>query len=930
MRSLALVVVLIAACPAPEPPVAPRPQPAPPPVVVVQPPPAPVPPAPGDEVPKLRLPRLFAPASYAARLTIDPAKPTFEGSITIAGEITNATSVIWLHGRHLTVKMATATGATNAPIELHVTPRGEDLLELQAEAALPPGAWQLALDYTGEIDNINTTGAFVESVGGAPYVFTQFEAVYARRVFPCLDEPDSKVPWQLTLDVPKGLIAVANTPIAKESEAGAIHHVEFAQTKPLPSYLIAFGVGPFEIVPAGATKSGVPVRIVTFKGHGGEAAYAAKTTAKIIDLLEAWFQIPYPYPKADILTIPVTAGFGAMENPGLVTYTQPLVLMDAKPSWQRRELWISVASHELAHQWFGDYVTTAWWDDIWLNEGFANWMEDRITAAFEPAWHQELNVLAMRDKALRADSLTKARQIRQPIVVSGDIFNAFDNITYDKGASILHMFERYVGSELFARGVRDYLRAKAFGNATSADFIAAISKVAGKDLAPAFATFLDQPGEPEIAATVKCAGAPAVELSQRRYVPAGGPPPAETKPWIVPVCVAFDDAGKRREACTLLDAPTGTLALPTKSCPRWVMPNVDARGYYRVHYTAPQATALRDEAWSQLTPAERRGVFVDVGIESRAARPGFHDPAPEKLPIVLALSFVPKLLTSTDRFTLDDALSLPASLERYVAADQRGKLEAWYRMTFAPGAQKLGLVPKDGDDFDTEASRANVVVAAAQLGRDSELVKQATAAAAHWRDIPEAMRETTLQIALDGNPELVAKTIAELKAEPKRDLRYDMIEALASQRDPKGYPAALEVLLDPKLDLRETIPILTETQNEATRALAEAFFRAHSAELLKRMPQDEVAGTLNGVVELFTEACDPARRDEIVREITTRFGERAGAPQVIAEKTEALDHCIANRRALEPELRGWLGGVKIPRPPADTPKAQPRKRAKGR
>lgn len=929
MRSLALVVVLVAACPAPEPPVAPKPPPVPPPVVVVPPPPAPVPPTPGDDVPKLRLPRLFVPESYAARLTIDPAKPTFAGSITITGQIPNATSVIWLHGRHLTVKKATATGSA-MPIELHVTPRGEDLLELQSEAALPPGTWQVALDYTGEIDAINTTGAFVESVGGAPYVFTQFEAIFARRVFPCLDEPDSKVPWQLALDVPKGLIAVANTPIASESEAGAVHHVEFQPTKPLPSYLIAFGVGPFEIVPAGSTKSGVPVRIVTFKGHGAEAAYAAKTTARIVDLLEAWFQIPYPYPKVDILTIPVTAGFGAMENPGLVTYTQPLVLMDAKPSWQRREEWVSVASHELAHQWFGDYVTTAWWDDIWLNEGFANWMEDKITAELEPAWHQELHELTMRDKALRADSLTKARRIRQPIVVTGDIFNVFDGITYDKGASILNMFERYVGSDLFARGVRDYLHAKAFGNATSADFIAAISKVAGKDLAPAFATFLDQPGEPEIAATLSCKGTPSLELAQRRYVPAGGPPPGETKPWIVPVCIAFDDHGKRREACTLLDAPTGTLALPTKSCPRWVMPNVDGRGYYRVHYTAPQAAALRDEAWPQLSASERRAVFGDVEAGAMAPRSGFHDAAPEKLPIMVALSFVPKLLTTTDRFTLDDVLQLPASFARFVAPDQRGKLEAWYRMTFAPGAQKLGLVPKDSDDLDTEASRANVVIAAAQLGRDRELVEQATAAAAHWRDIPEAMREPTLQIAIDGNSELVAKTIAELRGEPKRDLRADMIEALANQRDPKAYAATLEVLLDPKLDLRETIPILTRTKSEATRALAEAFFRAHTAELEKRMPQDEVAGTLYGVVGLFTDACDPARRDEIVKEITTRFGERAGAPQVIAEKTEALDHCIANRRALEPELRGWLGGIKIPRPPVEKAKAAPRKKPRGR
>jgi len=925
--------VLVAACPAPEPPVAPQPPPPQPAVVVVQPPPTPLPPAPGDEAPKLRLPRLFVPASYAARLTIDPAKPTFQGEIEITGDIPVATSVIWLHGRHLTMKKATATGSANVPIELHVTPRGDDLLELQAGGALAPGTWQLALAYSGEIDAINTTGAFVETAGGAPYVFTQFEAVYARRVFPCLDEPDSKVPWQLTLDVPKGLVAVSNTPIAKDSEAGAYHHVEFAQTKPLPAYLVAFGVGPFDIVPAGATKSGIPVRIVTFKGHAAEAAYAAKTTAHVLDLLEAWFQIPYPYPKLDILTIPVTAGFGAMENAGLVTAGQRYTLMEAKPSWDHRVVWVTGAAHELAHQWFGDLVTTAWWDDIWLNEGFANWMENKITAQFDPAWHYELHELTMRDDALRADALTKARRIRQPIEVPGDILNVFDGITYDKGGSVLDMFERYVGPDVFARGVRDYLQARAFGNATSADFIAAIEKASGKQLAPAFATFLDQPGEPEIEATLTCAGGPKLELAQRRYVPGGAPPAEATKPWIVPVCVAFDQDGKRAEACTLLDAPTGTLALPTKTCPRWVMPNVDARGYYRVYYTARQVTALRDEAWPLLTWNERRALFGDVSAAARSARPGFHDPAPHALPIMLALSLEPKLLTGGDRFTVEDATDFPAALERFVADDQRAKLEAWYRMTFGPGAQKLGLVPKDSDDFDAEGARVFVVMAAASHGRDLELVKQATAAVAHWRDLPEAMREPTLQIAVDGNAELATQLAGELRTEKRRDLRMDLIGALASQRDPKGFPAALDVLLDPKVDLRETIRILVRTRSEANRALAEAFLRAHDAELLARMPQDEVAGTLSGVIRLFTSACDPARRDDIVKEITTRFGDRPGAPHVIAEATEELDQCIASRRVLEPELRGWLGGVKIPRPPAETkaePKVKTKTKAKGR
>ncbi len=874
------------------------------------------------EIPVLRLPRSFLPTGYAARLAIDPKLPTFEGSIQITGELATPTSVIWLHGRHLTVRHATATtgGGTAPPVELHVTPHGEDLLELQSDTALAPGAWQLALDYTGEIDRVNTTGAFVESSDGASYVFSQFEAVYARRVFPCLDEPDSKVPWQLTLDVPKGLVAVSNTPVAKESDVGDRHRFEFAPTKPLPAYLVAFGVGPFEVVPAAATKRGVPVRIVTFKGHRAEATYAAKTTAHVLDLLEAWFQIPYPYPKLDILTIPVTSGFGAMENAGLVTMTRQLVLMGPKPSWERRQRWIRVAAHELAHQWFGDLVTTAWWDDIWLNEGFANWMEEKITNQFEPAWHQELDELTMRDKALAADSLTHARQIREPIREAGDIFNVFDGITYDKGASVLNMFESYVGADAFQRGVRAYLHDRAFGNATSADFIAAISKVAGKELGPAFSTFLDQPGEPELEATLACAGgAPKVELSQRRFVPAGSTAGEATRPWHIPVCLAYEQEGKRVETCTLLEQPSATLALAAKHCPRWVMPNVHGRGYYRVHYTTAQVTALRDEAWPLLTWTERRALVGDVIANSLAPRPGFRDATPRKLPLILALSFVPPLLAGGDRFTIGDAVALPDELERFVADDQRAKLEAWYRSTFGPGAAQLGLTAKPKDDLDAEASRTGLVLAAGWAGRDPDLVEQARDLASHWRDLPEASREPVLQIALDGDPALVARSIAELRAEKRHDDRYVLIRALAAQRDPKGYAQALEVTLDPALDLREAIAIMIHPPTEATRAIAEAFYRAHAGELDKRLPHDEVAGTLGGIIELFTSACDPKRHDELVREITSRFGDRPGAPHVIAEATERLDQCIARRRALEPEIRGWLGGLKIPRPSTDKP-----------
>ncbi|MBL0216310.1 MAG: hypothetical protein IPQ07_20795 [Myxococcales bacterium] len=305
-------------------------------------PPKPVPPVHTDgaaepATPGLRLPKDFVPTGYAARLDIDPAKAGFDGSIAITGTVARPTSVIWLHGYHLAVRQATATMASSE-ISITVTPRGTDLLELRAAAPLAPGEWTLMIDYAGELDLSNTAGAFKQTVDGASYIYTQLEAIYARRVFPCVDEPDNKVPWKLTLDVPGKLVAVSNTPITSEAPlAGGKRRVEFAQTKPLPSYLVAFGVGPFEIVDAGKTKRGIPVRVLTLAKRAADGAYAARTAAKLVEITEDWFGIPYPYEKLDLLTIPLTVGFGAMENAGLITFVESLILIDP-------EVWIEGAA----------------------------------------------------------------------------------------------------------------------------------------------------------------------------------------------------------------------------------------------------------------------------------------------------------------------------------------------------------------------------------------------------------------------------------------------------------------------------------------------------------------------------------------------------------------------------------------------------------
>ncbi len=862
------------------------------------------PPAAVAAMPGLRLPKDFVPTGYAARLDIDPAKSGFDGSIAITGMVARPTSVIWLHGYHLAVHRATAT-RESSEIAITVTPRGVDLLELRALAPLAPGEWTLMIDYAGELDLTNTTGAFKQTVDGASYIYTQLEAIYARRVFPCVDEPDNKVPWKLTLDVPGKLVAVSNTPIISEAPlAGDKRRVEFGQTKPLPTYLIAFGVGPFEIVDAGKTKRGIPVRVLTLAKRAADGAYAARTAPKLLEITEDWFGIPYPYEKLDFLTIPLTVGFGAMENAGLITFIETLILIDPKAgSKARQHRWISVASHELAHQWFGDLVTMAYWDDIWLNEGFANWMETKTSSTFDPALHDEYEELDQRNGALAADSLVTARQIRQPIVVTDDILNAFDGITYDKGASVLRMFERYVGVDMFQRGVREYLAAKAHGNATSGDFVATISKVSGKDVTAAFATFLDQAGAPELVVGQICTGTPAITLEQHRYLPVGASAPSATRPWLLPVCVAYENKGKRAEACTLFGDATGKLTINQGACPRWVMPNANATGYYRVAYTAAQLTSLRDEAWPELTWNERRAIFNEVAV---AAGQG-------KVPLMLALSFVPKLLVGNDRFTLGPALGLPTGFNRWVPKDLRPKYEAWLRTTFGPGALAAGLSPKDTDSLDVEVTRNDLVGAVAWTARDPKLIEQAVALADGWRELPQAMRGLVLTIAVDAKPELFAKILKDVRTEPDRVRRGEMYSAVAQTRDVKRQAAALAMILDPALDVRETIYMIWSGSEEDNSAVARQFFKDHKAEILARLPQDGATNPVAGYAYLFTGTCQAARRDEVTSYVRKEFSQLPGGVRVVDQAIEGMNQCIATRAVVEPELRGWLTGVKIPK-----------------
>jgi alanyl aminopeptidase len=851
--------------------------------------------------PGLRLPRNFVPAAVRARLAIDPASDRFTGSIEIDGDLRERSKGLWLHGRGLQVTTAKITQPGRS-VRVSVAAVGDDLLSLHPAEPLDPGQFTIALDYSGAFELVQGVGAYKKTFDEVPYISTQFESIFARRVFPCFDEPGTKVPWQLTLDVPKQLVAVANTKAIGETALDATtKRVVFAPTKPLPSYLIAFGVGPYDVVDAGKTRSGTPIRIIALKGRAHEATWAAQTSARIVQLLEDYFGTPYPYDKLDQLSRPVLFG-GAMENAGLITYGKRLILRDpAQITQSERFAWVRVAAHELAHQWFGNLVTTAWWDDLWLNEGFASWLGAKIVDEFDPAWRGDLLDTSERETALAADSLVSARRVRQPIANAGDIFQAFDGITYNKGANILAMFERSIGTEKFRDGVRAYLAAHRFGNATSADFFAALSKAAGRDLAPAFSSFLDQAGVPVVRTELRCGAGrpPALVVSQRRYVRPGSPVPPGGTPWRMPVCVAFDREGGRGETCTELTSASAELLLDTRTCPAWVFANAGGRGYYRTSQSDAGLVALRDRGWKLLTPAERMVAFGDVSAFA----------ATGEVEIGIQLSFVPKLLAERHRIAIAAAVGSAASARRLLGADRLPRLDAWIRKTFGPAARGLSWQARANDDLDAERSRSALVPLVAWSG-DVPLRAAAVALAKNVRSLPPANRGQLLAVAADADAATFDRLLTAVTAETEPELRDDLLRALTQVTEEARLRSVLALAFDKRIEPREARLLVSAGRGPAQFRVVDAYFREHLPALLARFPEDGAGGPV-AFAATFLRGCDAGRRDDAAAFVREHFGKLTGSERVIAQGLERLDQCIAANGLLGPKLLAWL--AKVPR-----------------
>jgi alanyl aminopeptidase len=900
-RLLLLIPVLVLAACAADRSAAPPPRTAQPPVAATPPAPPPL-----VDPPGIQLPRTFRPADQRVVLTVVPSAPGFSGRTEIDGTLDAATDVVWLNADALEVTSAVARIGTDQ-VRGEPVARPDERVALRFPRQLPPGPLTLALEFKGTQFTQEDSGIFRQQSGGDWYAFTQFESTDARRAFPCVDEPAAKIPWEVTLRVPVGLTAVSNTPVVSESPLGeGLKEVRFRQTRPLPSYLVAFGVGPFEMKEARpAGKKRVPVRIVAPRGRAHEAAWAARVTPEILEGLEDYFGIAYPYEKLDVLAIPFTVQFGAMENVGLVTFREALVLTPAEHDRvERRRDYAKVAAHEFAHQWFGDVVTAAWWDDIWLNEAFATWMETKVIERWAPAWGMAAERVEQRNAAARADSLVSARVVRQPVNSYGEVKNAFDSITYEKGAAVLRMFEQWVGPETFRRGIQGYLRAHADGNATARDFLRAISEAAGRDVAPAFDTFLEHPGVPRVQATVRCGPQGAVlQLAQDRWLPAGSTGDRAAI-WQIPVCTRWSTKGKEQTRCTLLDTPRAELKLEPRRCPDWVLPNAGYAGYYRLQLDPPWRARLVRA--SKLDDAELVGLLGDTealvrgGAISRAE----------------GLQLAARHAGAREHHVLEAAIKLATVREDFLAGRLGPAYAAWVRRVFGPRARALGFRSKPAEDDEVQLTRPELTGFVARRGEDPQLVAEARALAEAWLSQPRAVAPEMVSPVLEtagrfGGRDLHQTLVERLDRTADIDTRDWLIRGLASTRVPELLDENVALATSGRLNPREISELLVGSKwKEAQAPLDSTVGRSRTLTGVDRSWDTLVAlmprGGLTRFLSLVGESCSTDERADAERAFGPRAKRMLGGPRRFALSLEKLDLCIAQRSREIPELERFF------------------------
>ena len=843
-----------------------------------------------------RLPETARPDNYKLTFTPNLEKANFEGEETISIRVLKPTSEITLNAVDIDFHdvSITARGTTQ---KAKVTPeKDKEMVVLSVEKPLAAGPATINVTYTG-ILNDEMRGLYLgKDDKGRKYAATQFEATDARRAFPSFDEPDYKATFDITAVADKGQVAISNYKIASDTPGpGDKHTVKFATTAKMSAYLAALVVGNFEYIEGSV--DGIPIRVYSTPGKKEMGKFALDAAEHIVGYYDKYFGIKYPYGKLDLVGLPDFSP-GAMENIGCITFREVILLIDEKQgSIDLKKTIASVTSHEIAHMWFGDLVTMKWWDDVWLNEGFATWMSSKPIQKWKPEWNFDLDDVSGTGQTLNTDSLANTRPIHQAADTPAQIQELFDGIAYGKAASVLRMLEAYLGEETFRAGVNAYLEQHQYANATADDFWDAQAKTSKKPVDKIMPTWVKQAGAPIVNVKAQCSGnSTSVTVAQQRYyIDRSKFEAVNDQLWQIPMCFKGSGSGKDAK-CELMTKKEETFTLP--GCSNWVVTNAGATGYYRTGYQPDAVRALANDAETKLTPAERIALQNDIWASVRVGRE----------PVGDYLAFAQGLQSDGNRAVLEDVLGRLNYIGQYLVSDSdRDAYRGWLRQYLDPPMKEVGYEPKAGESDEQRTLRSRLFGALGLDARDPETLEQARKIAdkvlADPASVDRELAGGALGLAaLNGDSAFYDRVMTALKEAKSPEEYYMYLFTLPQFGDQKLLQRTLDFAISPDVRSQDALQVITGVMaNPAGEKLAWDFVRQHWTEVEKAGGPFASAQVV-GATSVF---CDSGARDQVTEFFSAH--KVAAAERTYKQSIERINNCVDLKSQQEPQLASWLG-----------------------
>jgi aminopeptidase N/puromycin-sensitive aminopeptidase len=863
-----------------------------------------------------RLPQGVTPQHYNLSFTPDLQKATFSGEETIDVQIIKPTDTITLNSAELEFQLAEITQGDKTQTAETRFDAEKEQATLAVPAVLQAGPASIHINFIG-ILNDKLRGFYLAKTKLRNYAVTQFESTEARRAFPSFDEPALKATFDIALTVDQRDTAISNGKIISDAPGpgDGKHTLKFSQTAKMSTYLVAMAVGDFTCNEGSADN--VPIRVCGTPDKKPLGATALRYAEEILQFYNRYYGIPYPFGKLDIVGAPDFEA-GAMENTGAIFYRESaLFIDDTHSSVSSHQEVFEILAHEMAHQWFGDLVTMKWWDNIWLNEGFATWMELKPSQALHPEWNAALEGVNDSDEALRADSLRNTHPIRARAETPEEIDELFDSISYQKGAAVLRMVESYVSPDVFRRGVNTYLRKFQYSNATAEDFWNAITAASGRPVDKIMTTFVEQAGEPLITVKSSCVAAPPepkvrsrrrrrarhiapaqpkteISLAQTRFWLDPSSAPANSTTWMVPLCVK---AANARPFCQIVGQKESVLPV-AGGCSPWLFVNANAMGYYRTRYDGDALQKLTAVATTELSTAERLSLLNDEGALVLSGQEN----------VANYLNLISALNQDDERVIVESYLpALQLAHDHLLTEASKPAFIAWVRSNFGPMFAKVGWVPAPGETDDRREVRAVLIRILGEIGEDPEVIRHSVELAGQYSKDetvidPSLVRSLLEVAAMSNDPALFQQYIAAMsnpKSSPEQLSDYS--RALDRFSDPKLVEQWLERIVSPETRSQDAAAYLGRVlENAAAQKMAWEWTKQHWS---------DVAGKLTtssgfAIVNATSHFCSADMRNEVEQ----FFNEHrvASTSRSLKQSMEKMDSCIYFQSRQQSNLSGWL------------------------